>query len=42
MEGSQGYVPYCMYRQKNILGNQQNVGNALEGYECISKPAGGL
>ncbi|MFE5323334.1 coproporphyrinogen III oxidase [Paenibacillus sp. NPDC056579] len=31
----QGYVPYYMYRQKNILGNQENVGYALEGYESL-------
>ncbi|TVY11948.1 coproporphyrinogen III oxidase [Paenibacillus cremeus] len=31
----QGYVPYYMYRQKNILGNQENVGYSLEGYESL-------
>ncbi|MCZ8514629.1 coproporphyrinogen III oxidase [Paenibacillus filicis] len=30
-----GYVPYYMYRQKNILGNQENVGYSLEGYESL-------
>ncbi|WP_372813055.1 coproporphyrinogen III oxidase [Paenibacillus sp.] len=30
-----GYVPYYMYRQKNILGNQENVGYALKGYESL-------
>jgi len=33
--GRHGYVPYYMYRQKNILGNQENVGYALEGYESL-------
>lgn len=28
-----GYVPYYLYRQKNILGNQENVGYALPGQE---------
>lgn len=27
--------PYYMYRQKQILGNFENVGYALEGHECI-------
>lgn len=29
------YVPYYMYRQKNILGNQENIGYSLEGSESI-------
>lgn len=32
---SQGYHPYYLYRQKNILGNQENVGYALPGKESI-------
>ena len=28
-----GYLPYYMYRQKNTVGNLENVGFALEGYE---------
>ena len=31
----EGYVPYYLYRQKNILGNQENVGYALPGKECL-------
>lgn len=30
-----GYVPYYLYRQKNILGNQENVGYALPGHESL-------
>ncbi|TWG29575.1 oxygen-independent coproporphyrinogen-3 oxidase [Geobacillus sp. C56-T2] len=30
-----GYVPYYLYRQKNILGNLENVGYALPGNESI-------
>ncbi len=30
-----GYKPYYMYRQKNIKGNLENVGYALEGKESI-------
>ncbi|MFM1652417.1 coproporphyrinogen III oxidase [Brevibacillus sp. B_LB10_24] len=30
-----GYVPYYLYRQKNILGNLENIGYSLEGYESI-------
>jgi oxygen-independent coproporphyrinogen-3 oxidase len=30
-----GYVPYYLYRQKNILGNQENVGYALPGRESL-------
>lgn len=29
------YVPYYLYRQKNILGNQENVGYSLEGRESL-------
>ncbi|MDQ0232323.1 coproporphyrinogen III oxidase [Metabacillus malikii] len=30
-----GYKPYYLYRQKNILGNLENVGYALEGQDSI-------
>lgn len=30
-----GYAPYYLYRQKNILGNQENIGYALPGKESI-------
>ncbi|MBN2260832.1 MAG: coproporphyrinogen dehydrogenase HemZ [Clostridiales bacterium] len=30
-----GYKPYYLYRQKNILGNFENVGYALDGKESI-------
>lgn len=30
-----GYFPYYLYRQKNILGNQENVGYALPGFESL-------
>jgi oxygen-independent coproporphyrinogen-3 oxidase len=30
-----GYKPYYLYRQKNILGNLENVGYALEGRESL-------
>jgi oxygen-independent coproporphyrinogen-3 oxidase len=30
-----GYVPYYLYRQKNILGNLENVGYALPNQESI-------
>ncbi|MBU9720736.1 MULTISPECIES: coproporphyrinogen III oxidase [Bacillaceae] len=30
-----GYAPYYLYRQKNILGNLENVGYALPGHESI-------
>lgn len=30
-----GYAPYYLYRQKNILGNLENVGYALEGQDSI-------
>ncbi|GAB7386502.1 coproporphyrinogen III oxidase [Bacillaceae bacterium] len=30
-----GYVPYYLYRQKNILGNLENVGYAKPGFESL-------
>ena len=30
----EGYKPYYMYRQKNTVGNYENVGFALDGAEC--------
>ncbi len=33
--GLQGYVPYYIYRQKNTVGNFENVGYALEGSEGL-------
>jgi len=30
-----GYVPYYIYRQKNTVGNLENVGFALRGYEGL-------
>lgn len=30
-----GMKPYYMYRQKNMVGNLENVGYSLEGKECI-------
>lgn len=30
----EGYRPYYMYRQKNTVGNYENVGFALDGAEC--------
>ncbi len=30
-----GYVPYYLYRQKNILGNLENVGYSKPGQESI-------
>lgn len=30
-----GYVPYYIYRQKNTVGNFENVGYALPGTECL-------
>ncbi|MFD1425382.1 oxygen-independent coproporphyrinogen-3 oxidase [Kroppenstedtia sanguinis] len=30
-----GYVPYYLYRQKNILGNQENVGYSFPGEENL-------
>ncbi|MCH5186366.1 MAG: coproporphyrinogen dehydrogenase HemZ, partial [Oscillospiraceae bacterium] len=32
---SLGYVPYYMYRQKNIIGNLENVGYSKKGHEGI-------
>ncbi|MDP4087592.1 MAG: coproporphyrinogen III oxidase, partial [Bacillota bacterium] len=32
---SHGYAPYYLYRQKNILGNLENVGYALPNQESI-------
>ena len=31
----EGYKPYYMYRQKNTVGNYENVGFALEGYKGL-------
>ncbi len=33
--GLQGYLPYYIYRQKNTVGNFENVGYALEGAEGL-------
>lgn len=30
-----GYLPYYLYRQKNTVGNHENVGYAKKGKECI-------
>ena len=30
-----GYIPYYMYRQKNTVGNYENVGFALQGHEGL-------
>ena len=30
-----GYKPYYMYRQKNTIGNLENVGFSREGHECL-------
>ena len=30
-----GYKPYYMYRQKNTIGNLENVGFTREGHECL-------
>ena len=32
---ARGLAPYYLYRQKNIAGNFENVGYALEGKECL-------
>ena len=32
---SAGYVPYYMYRQKNTVGNLENVGYSKPGHECL-------
>lgn len=31
----EGYKPYYLYRQKEILGNLENVGYTLDGYKCL-------
>jgi oxygen-independent coproporphyrinogen-3 oxidase len=31
----EGYAPYYMYRQKNMVGNFENVGFAKDGKECL-------
>lgn len=33
--GKAGYMPYYLYRQKNMAGNFENVGYALSNKECI-------
>lgn len=33
--GEKDYKPYYMYRQKNILGNLENVGYAKDNYSCL-------
>lgn len=30
-----GFLPYYLYRQKNILGGLENVGFSKEGFECL-------
>lgn len=30
-----GLIPYYLYRQKNMLGNLENVGYCIPGHECI-------
>lgn len=30
-----GYHPYYMYRQKNTVGNLENIGFAKEGFDCL-------
>ena len=32
---SRGYLPYYMYRQKNAVGNLENVGYTVPGHECL-------
>ncbi|MBQ7669460.1 MAG: coproporphyrinogen dehydrogenase HemZ [Clostridia bacterium] len=32
---SRGYSPYYMYRQKNAVGNLENVGYSVPGHECL-------
>lgn len=32
---NQGYKPYYLYRQKNMIGNLENIGYCLEGKRCI-------
>jgi len=29
------YIPYYLYRQKNISGNLENIGYAKKGYDCL-------
>ncbi len=29
------YIPYYMYRQKNMLGNLENIGYCKKGHECL-------
>ena len=31
-----GYIPYYLYRQKQMLGNLENVGYALPGRQCVN------
>ena len=31
-----GYVPYYLYRQKQMLGNLENVGYCLKGKQCVN------
>lgn len=33
--GQEGYIPYYMYRQKNMIGNFENVGYSKKGFECL-------
>ncbi len=33
--GEMGLIPYYMYRQKNMVGNFENVSYCLPGHECI-------
>jgi oxygen-independent coproporphyrinogen-3 oxidase len=30
-----GYLPYYMYRQKNTVGNLENIGFAKRNHECL-------
>lgn len=30
-----GYFPYYLYRQKNMVGDMENVGYSKDGYECL-------
>ncbi|HSK68988.1 MAG TPA: coproporphyrinogen dehydrogenase HemZ [Candidatus Limnocylindria bacterium] len=32
---ARGYAPYYLYRQKHMAGNQENVGYAMPGHECL-------
>lgn len=29
-----GYLPYYLYRQKNMVGNLENIGFSLDGFQC--------